>query len=238
MDTMTAFYASLAGFVFIHVGLSATGFRRVVTRAVGEPLYQGLFSLASIGLLVALVITYGPAHADPGNAQIWAPPVWTRHAAHVFVFLGFLLAVSGYLAVNPTAFGMQSAARNAEPARGVSRITRHPFLWGVVLWAVGHLISNGDLVGMSMFASIAVMCVLGMSSIDRKMARRDPYGWEGLAAVTSITPFGAILRGRNRLVIGELWWRFVVAIGVYVGVAWVHGAVFGRPVFDFARFGL
>lgn len=36
-------------------------------------------------------------------------------------------------------------AQGADIARGIVRITRHPFLWGVALWALVHFIVNGDL---------------------------------------------------------------------------------------------
>jgi uncharacterized membrane protein len=232
MEPIHAFWVSLAGFILLHVGLSGTGLRAMVTRQTGEPLYQGLFSLASVGLLVALVLTYGPAHASVANVQLWTPPSWGRHVAHGLVLLGFLLAVSGYLALNPTSIGMgEVALKRTEAATGVSRITRHPFLWGVSLWAVGHLFANGDLVGVSLFAGLLIMVQIGTGSIDAKLAARDPERWQQLKAATSNLPFAAIMGGRNRLVLAELWWRFAVAILAYGAVAWGHGALFGKAVF-------
>jgi uncharacterized membrane protein len=39
------------------------------------------------------------------------------------------------------------------PARGIQRVTRHPFLWGVAVWAFVHLIANGDVASLMLFGS-------------------------------------------------------------------------------------
>ena len=66
------------------------------------------------------------------------PPEWLRWPAVALVFLGFVLGVAGLLTPGPTLAGFESKGlAQAEPARGVLRITRHPFLWGVagaILW--------------------------------------------------------------------------------------------------------
>ena len=77
------------------------------------------------------------------------------------------------------------------------RITRHPFLWGVALWAAGHLMVNGDLASLILFGSLLVLAVFGTGSIDAKRRRALGEKWDAFAAKTSAVPFAAIAAGRQ-----------------------------------------
>src|SRR6185436_2010090 len=126
-----------------HVGISATGLRAAIVRAIGEGPYRGLFSLASLALLVWLIHGFGEMRAnpfDPMNEDLWAPPEWLRWPAYVLIALGLTLAFTGLFTPGPTLAGFEKRGlAAAEPAHGVLRISRNPFLWGVALWAAGHL---------------------------------------------------------------------------------------------------
>jgi uncharacterized membrane protein len=231
---MQGFTAALAAFVLLHVGVSATGLRSVIVGRIGERVYRGVFALASLAVLTWLVMAYGDMRADPTdplNEVLWAPPLWLRYAGYGLVALGFLIAVPGLLTRSPTLAGMEGALNDAEPARGVLRITRHPFLWGVALWAAGHLAANGERFALMLFGALGVMVLLGVRSIDRKGAARNPEGWARFAAATSNIPFAAILQGRNKLVLGEIGWRLLVAIAVFIGVGMAHRLLIGVAVF-------
>lgn len=233
---MNLFAWALAGFVLIHVGISATGLRRQIVGAVGEWPYRGLFSLASAVLLTALIVGFGQMRADPFdplNAALWAPPAWLRHVAYVLVLLGLSLAFTGLFTPGPTTAGFEKKGlAQAEPARGVLRITRHPFLWGVALWGLGHTLVNGERFALMLFGGLALMAVFGARSIDRKGAARDPEGWKKFEDVTSNVPFAAIAQGRNRLALGEIGWRGLLAIAVAVAIAVFHRQLFGVAAFS------
>jgi len=233
---MNLFAWALAGFVLIHVGISATGLRRQLVGAIGEWPYRGLFSLASAALLTALIIGFGQMRSDPFdplNAALWAPPEWLRHVAYVFVLLGLSLAFTGLFTPGPTTAGFEKKGlAAAEPARGVLRITRHPFLWGAALWGLGHLLVNGERFALMLFGGLALMALFGARSIDRKGAARDPDGWEKFEEVTSNVPFAAIAQGRNRLALGEIGWRGLLAIAVAVAIGVFHRQLFGVAAFS------
>src|ERR1700738_5279716 len=55
--------------------------------------------------------------------------------------------------------------------RGIVRVTRHPFLTGVGLWALVHLIGNGDVASLFFFATWAIVALAGTASIDAKRRR-------------------------------------------------------------------
>jgi len=228
---MNGFTWALAGFVLIHIGLAATGLRALVAGRIGEGPYRGLFSLASLALLAWLFQAYAAMRADPFdplNEALWLPPDWLRWPAYALIFFGLTLAVAGLFTPGPTLAGFESRAlAQAEPARGVLRITRHPFLWGVALWAGGHALVNGERFAVMLFGALGLMVLFGARSIDRKGAARNPEAWARFAAVTSNAPFAAIAQGRNRLALGEIGWRAPVAALIVLVIAWAHETLFG-----------
>ena len=98
-------------------------------------------------------------------------------------------------------------------------MTRHPFLWSVGLWASAHIVANGDLAGLVLFATFGALALLGTLLIDRKFALRRGADWQRFAAATSNLPFAAILAGRQRLVLAEIgWWRIALALVIYLAL--------------------
>ncbi len=230
---MNGFAWALAAFVLIHIGLAATGLRTAVAGRIGEGPYRGLFSLASLALLAWLLQGYAAMRADPFdplNQALWLPPDWLRWPAYALNILGLALAFAGLFTPGPTLAGFEARAlAQAEPARGVLRITRHPFLWGVALWAAGHALVNGERFAVMLFGGLGLMVLFGARSIDRKGAARDPEAWARFAEVTSNAPFAAIAQGRNRLALGEIGWRAPLALAIVAAIVWGHEWLFGAP---------
>ena len=113
-----------------------------------------------------------------------------------------------------------------DAARGMLRITRHPFLCGVALWALAHLVVNGHLAALVLFGSLLVLAIGGTASIDAKRRRATGAQWAAFAGVTSVLPFAAIAAGRNRLgpALREIGpWRALMAVIVYVVVFHLPG---------------
>jgi len=213
-------------FVGIHLFVAGTTLRDKIVGAVGEGPYMGLFSLASLGGIVWL----SSAYAAADHHLMWSAPQFLRPVAIGLMAISFLFAVVGLTTKSPTATGGESVLQNEEPATGVLRITRHPFLWGASLWALTHLVMNGDVASLIFFGAFLVLCLAGTSSIDAKKARALGEDWEKFASTTSNRPFLAIQQGRNRLAIGELgWWRLVVALVIFAAVLYYHGQIFGAP---------
>lgn len=236
---MNGFSWALIAFVLIHVGISATGVRARLVALIGEWPYRALFSLASLALLVLMIQGFADMRADPFdplNEPFWSPPAWLRWPAYALVLFGLTLAFTGLFTPGPTLAGYEKKGlARAEPAYGVLRITRHPFLWGVALWAAGHLLVTGERWGLMLFGALGVMAVLGARSIDRKGAARDPEGWAKFEAVSSNAPFAAIVAGRNRLVLSELGWRVLAGVAIAVLIGLAHPYFIGVPAFSTPR---
>jgi uncharacterized membrane protein len=220
--------AAAVFFLAIHFGVSGTAFRARLVRAMGEKVYRGLFSLASLAGLIWLIDAYG----DAPRVELWGQLLILKPIAAPLVLLASLFVVIGLATPSPTIAGMESQLSRDAPARGIVRITRHPFLWGVALWALVHLAINGDLASVILFGSLLILAVGGTASIDRK--RRDSYGehWRRFALSTSNVPFAAIVGGRNQLgaalrEIGIV--RPLIALAIYAVAFILHARIFGVP---------
>src|ERR1700741_2529520 len=135
---MTMLIAAACAFLGLHLFISGTRLRDALTGTIGEGVYLALFSLASIAAIAWLVMSYNTAQAGAENQILYAPWIGIQHLAIPLVALAFLLAFPGLLLPNPTSLKQEGAAAKEGTVKGVLRITRHPFLWGVALWAAFH----------------------------------------------------------------------------------------------------
>jgi uncharacterized membrane protein len=217
-------------FLLIHFGVSGTPLRDVLVARIGAGPYRGAFGIASIVGLVWMSSTYGRAPM----VNLWGQLTGLRPLAFVLVLVAFLLVGIGLATPNPTQVGMESKlAQGTDIVRGIVRVTRHPFLWGVALWAFVHLILNGDLASLILFGSLLLLALGGTAFIDAKRRRSFGDRWSGFAQATSNVPFAAIATGRNQLgpalrEIGIL--RPVIATVAYVLVLIFHGRLFGAAL--------
>jgi uncharacterized membrane protein len=229
---MMMLVSAAAVFLAIHFLVSGTRLRDGITGVIGEGPYLGLFSLASLASIVWLVIAYNAAQASSDDPLLYSLGVGVRHMGMPVVLLAFLFAVPGLLSPNPTSVRQEGAATKADTVRGILRVTRHPFLWGVAIWSAFHLSANGDLASVILFGTFFVLAVLGTFSIDAKRKRKMGADWEGFAARTSNIPFAAIFGGRNSFKAMEYFdWRFFVAIAVFAAVLLSHARLFGVSPF-------
>jgi len=213
-----------AFFVGIHVGVAGTRARDALTTRLGEQAYLGLFSLASLAGMIWLTTAY----AEAPYVALWGQLAGLRPLALPVVLVAFVLVVLGLTTPSPTVVGGEKTLDAAEPATGIQRVTRHPFLWGVAIWATMHLVMNGNLRALVLFGSLSFLALYGPPSIDAKRARRFGAAWDRYATATSNVPFLAIARGRNELRLGEIGWgRVALAVAVFGVFLLLHPMIVG-----------
>ena len=223
---MTLLILAAALWVFVHVGISGTSLRDGAVARLGEGRFMLAFSIASVVSITLLVLAWQNAE----TTVLWSAPGWLRWILAVLMLPAFVLFMASHKR-NPTAVGNKGLG---EEPRGIQRVTRHPMLMSFAIWALVHVIGNGDAAALVFFGAFLVTAVAGMPSIDAKLARRHGEAWAGFAAKTSILPFGAILAGRNRLVLSEIGWMPpVVGLILWAALLHFHRAVFGLPALTF-----
>ncbi len=168
--------------------------RSALVAKLGERYFFGIFSLLSIAGLVWFAVAYRVAPFVPLGPTIPAMG-WL---VFVLVFLGFLLVVLGSGPRNPTDTRGPQMVDSKLPVYGITRVTRHPRLCGVSLWAIAHLLVNGQLAAFLMFGSLLVTTVNGMVSIDRKRRRALGALWDQFEKQTSRLPSGAHRKQAHR----------------------------------------
>src|SRR5215472_16531417 len=161
---------------------------------LGKNGYMAAFAVASVIGLGWLVVAYNRAP----YLVTWGMLEWWKPIAIILMVPAALLVVIGLTTPNPTLVAQEG--RLGQPPQGIVRVTRHPFLTGVGLWALVHLIGNGDVATLVFFATWAIVAIAGTVSIDTKRRRLLGSTREPFAAQTSIIPFAAIAAGRNQFV--------------------------------------
>lgn len=223
---MIMLIAAAVAFLAIHLLVSGTAVRAAVVRTIGEGPYMGLFSVASLAIIVWLSIAYGQARGE--GAVFWGAAIGAKHAALAIMLVALLFVVPGLATPNPTSVKQEGALDKPNPVQGMLRITRHPFLWGVAIWAAGHLLVNGDMPSLILFGSMLFLALIGTRMIDAKRKTALGPAWDNFVSQTSNVPFAAILAGRQTLMLGEIgWWRIGLAILVWIGLIFAHPLLFG-----------
>ncbi len=222
MSPVTNLLLATIVFLALHF-IPSTPLRAVLVARIGQRPYLAAYSAVAVAALVWMCWAYAQAPRE----FLWNG--WRLLPLVVMPF-SLILIVAGYASRNPTAVMQERLLQSDNPARGFVRITRHPLMWGIALWAGAHALARGDVKSLIFFGGLLVLALLGTALIDR---RRSALGedWRRFAAVTSNIPFLAIIQGRNRLVLGEIRYRvLLIAIVLYVVIFFVHPYIFGaRP---------
>ena len=223
MDNTLYLIVATLVFLGIHV-LPSTPLRTLAVRALGERAYLGLFSLASLAGLAWMSMAYGRAPFE----GLWPG---LRLVPIAVLPLAFVLLACGLLARNPTLAGQSAALKGTDPARGMIRITRHPVMWAIMLWAAAHFLAIGSLQAVIFFGGLLLLAAAGTTLQDARKAKLLGEDWQRFAALTSNVPFLAVAQGRNRIAWREIgWWRPAAGLAAFAALLWQHAWLFGvRP---------
>jgi uncharacterized membrane protein len=229
---MTMLIMAAAAFLGIHILIAGTPIRDWITVQIGERAYLGLFSVASLGVIVWMVMAYNALNGGAGDRVLYSLGIGAKHLAIPVVAIAFFLGIQGLLSPNPASLGQEGTIAKDSTIHGVLRITRHPFLWGVAIWSAFHLAANGNLASVILFGTFLVLSLLGTVSIDAKRKRKLGNSWGEFAAKTSNIPFAAVIGGRNALHLSESFgWRFGVAMLVFLAALFGHAHIIGVSPF-------
>ncbi|MDO8860321.1 NnrU family protein [Haliea sp. E1-2-M8] len=217
--------AALA-FLATHLGVSGTPLRGVLVNSLGEGLYQGLYSLVAVVTLGLMIYAYALV---PHHDYLWHPSRGLHLLAAALMLVSSVLLAMGLLSKNPTSVGMASAVR--QEIAGIFRITRHPVQWAFLLWAIAHVLANGDVATLILAGTIGLVSGLGMLAIDARRRRAPDTDWQAFYQSTSMIPFAALIAGRARLALGDLnWVAFAAGLALYAAFYLLHGWIAGVPL--------
>lgn len=163
-------------------------------RAKNEGLYMGLYSLISLAGFVLIIYGYGLTR---GAGMVYVPPVWLKHINLLLMIPAMILLVASQI-----------------PMSHLKRLSKHPMLVAVKLWAVGHLLANGELNSVLLFGSFLAFAVF-----DRIMVKRREVA-NGVAIAEAKVTWDIV--------------AVLVGLGLYFALFfWLHPILFGveaRPL--------
>jgi len=225
MDPLAMLALATVVFLATHY-ISSTPLRSGLVGALGDNAYLGLYTAVSLVSLGWMIWAYSKAPFE----RLWWGDEFKAWAV-VLMPVSLVLIAAGGLSKNPSAVRQESLLRSLGEPRGILRVTRHPILWGIALWALLHLIARGDTASVLFFGGFAVLAILGTVLIDARKDKALGADWQRFASVTSNVPFAAIIQGRNQFRFDEIGWRKVlIGLALYFGLVFLHPYLFGaRP---------
>ncbi|MDJ1157518.1 NnrU family protein [Chelatococcus sp. SYSU_G07232] len=188
---MVGFLSALTAFLVAHLVPAMPAVRGRLVAALGRGGYLAAYSLLSLGLLAWVIVAARRAE----TVMLWDPAPWQWVVPFAAMPLAAFLLVAGLAEPNPLSVSLRSGS---EPGP-VTAITRHPVLWGFLIWACAHIPPNGRLVPVILFGTMALLSCVGFLLVDRRArARLGAERWAALSRRTSVVPFAALLAGRAR----------------------------------------
>ncbi len=173
---MTILASGLALFFILHmIPFWGTGIKSTITIKIGAGPYKGLFALATLASFVLIVFGWQASEIE----IFYDAPVWGRHATPLFVLFGILLFIASNAPTN------------------IRRMLRHPQLIGVMLWGIGHLMSNGETRSVLLFGGMIVFSLAAIISSNKRdgdWIKRDivPLSRDIITIVIGLVVFAAL----------------------------------------------
>ncbi|MGE5260266.1 MAG: NnrU family protein [Actinomycetota bacterium] len=186
---MTLFIAAIVIFFAIHLVPTMADLRGRLITQFGKPNYRVSFAVLSTASLILLIYAFAKAPV----VTVWSPPPWTRWVAIVLMWPAFIFMVAAFV-----------------PGKIKARV-KFPFLVAVKTWALAHLIANGDLASIILFASFLAYAVYDRISLKTGRQPTSLIGFEGPAKPLNdavVIVFGTVLY------VLVLLWLHKLVIGV------------------------
>jgi uncharacterized membrane protein len=154
--------------------------------------YKAVYAAISLLGLYMLVQGYGLARLDP--VVLWTPPRGMQHATILLMWLAMVLLVATYV-----------------PGNQIKAKLRHPMTLSVKVWALGHLLSNGNVADVLLFGGFLIWSVL----VFRAARKRDRQNLHSV-------PKGKLLATLLAVVVGSGVWAAFLMGGLHL---WLVGVM-------------
>ena len=221
MNNWLAFAGVFALFFATHSIPVRPPVKHRLIRLFGPRGFTITYSALSLLMLALLIRT---AQQAP-FVLLWAEAPWHRPVVWLGMLIACLILALSIGRPNPFSFGGRNNSRFDPENPGIIGYLRHPLLGVLALWAMLHLLMNGDLAHVLLFGVLSLFALLGHRIIDRR--KRREFGADGWATLLSETRKHRRFRPPSR--------DTVMRIGaggiVYLLVVFLHPIVIGAAVF-------
>ena len=150
---MTLLIAGLVLFIVTHLLRPfAPGLRNAGIAALGKPAWMALHGIVSLASLA--MIAYGFVDArENGGEMLYFPPVFMAHIALTLMLIASVCLVAGFL-----------------PAGHIRTKLKFPLLVAIKIWALAHLLANGESYSVLLFSTILAWAVILRITLKKRIA--------------------------------------------------------------------
>ncbi|MCB1503896.1 MAG: NnrU family protein [Hyphomicrobiaceae bacterium] len=192
---MIAMIIGLVAFFTIHLIPTSPEMRKGLVDRFGEGPYRIAFSIGSFIALIVIVLGYHKLQVMTGkNPVLWEPPLALRHVTLGLMLPAMWLLVAAYV-----------------PSK-LRTMVKHPMLAAVKVWALAHLLANGDMGSIILFGSFLIWAVYDRISVKKRGGGRGPLGEKQ----------GSLIGDAVVIVVGSALYLFMLQYG--------HQLLIGVPV--------
>ncbi|MFK0162317.1 NnrU family protein [Rhizobium sp. NPDC090279] len=168
-------------FLGLHlIRVVAPGLRASLIASLGDSGWKIAYSIASIVALIVLIYGFGQAR---DMTPIWSPPFWMSHITILLMLFAMICLTASLL-----------------PAGHIAVRTKHPMVLSVKIWALAHLLSNGDGAAMLLFAAFLAWGVILRISLKRRER----------AGEITLRPFVSGKYDLYAIIIGIVVWALII----------------------------
>lgn len=152
--------------------------REMMVARLGLPAWQGLYSLVSLLGFGLMIWGYGLARQHP--LPIYQPALWLSHLSLLLMLPVFPLLIATHL-----------------PGH-IQRWAKHPTLLATMLWALAHLLANGNLGDLLLFGGFLSWAILDRLSLRQRVgaavrtAPDSPYN-DFIAVLMGLALYGLFI---------------------------------------------
>ncbi|MDD7972314.1 NnrU family protein [Roseinatronobacter alkalisoli] len=217
MSGWGTYAAAWALFVFTHAVPVRPPVKPWLVARLGKAGYGIIYSALSLAVLAWLFV----AAARAPHVVLWSMPTGAHWIVLTAMLLAMLLLALTLGRPNPFSFGGAGNADFIPEQPEVIRLTRHPVLVALGLWAGAHAVVNGTLAHALMFGGFTAFAILGTVLIDRRKRRMmGVHVWQDLRERT---------RGARLTLPPKAGLRVTLGLGALVGVIaghqWLSGVI-------------
>lgn len=123
--------------------------RARLVEKLGPGPYKGLFSLVSIAGFALIIVGWRYADAS----VLYATPPYMRHVTYLLMLIALILIVAAYA-----------------PAGRIAPAVKHPMLAAVKVWALAHLLVNGEVRSVLLFGAFLIFAAADRIAVKRRGA--------------------------------------------------------------------
>ncbi|MEM8878078.1 MAG: NnrU family protein [Pseudomonadota bacterium] len=190
---MIVMVVGMVVFLGIHSARIIPGLRANLVQTFGEMAYKGIYSILSLIGLIFIWRGYSMAR-EAGQPLLYYPPLWLTHLTLLLMAIALICFAAAYV-----------------PGR-IKAALKHPMLVSIKIWALAHLLANGELHSIVLFGGFLAWAVVDRISVKRReraglavpftLPADTPPANDLIAVVIGATAYVAILLWLHPILFG------------------------------------